>query len=109
MGTKGEKLTNASTVSAEKLIDSLFPLGEISSRKMFGGHGVFIEDKMFALVDSNGIMFFKVDETNVKMYEEAGSGKHGRMPYYQVPEKVISDDSILHKWAQASIDIARKA
>ena len=28
------------------------PLGEISSRKMFGGYGIFATGKMFALVSS---------------------------------------------------------
>lgn len=109
MGKKGEKLTNASVISAEKLQDNLLPLGEINLRKMFGGHGVFIKDKMFALVDSQGVIFFKVDDTIVSIFEDAGSTKHGRMPYYQVPDHVISDETTLRKWAQASINVALNA
>ncbi|HAV78026.1 MAG TPA: competence protein TfoX [Anaerolineae bacterium] len=103
MGTKGDKLTDASAASAEKLQGSLSHLGDIRIRKMFGGHGVFNEDKMFALVDSEGGIFFKADNTNKKLFEEAGSSKHSKMPYYQVPDEVLGDENILKKWAQASI------
>jgi DNA transformation protein len=109
MGTKGEKLTNASTISAENLQNSLSPLGDIRIRKMFGGHGVFIKEKMFALVDSKGGIFFKVDDTIVALFEDAGSNKHGRMPYYQVPAKVLADEKILQEWAQSSITVAKNA
>lgn len=73
MGTKDDKLTNASAEFAKKLQDHLLPLGEINLRKMFGGHGIFFEDKMFALVDSQGTIFFKVDERNISLFQNAGS------------------------------------
>jgi len=109
MGKKGEKLTNASSIAAEKLQDDLTVLGDIRLRKMFGGHGVFIDEKMFALVDSTGGIFFKADDTNLQMYEEAGSEKHARMPYYQVPNKVLADENTLQEWARSSITVARTA
>ena len=109
MGEKGEIQTNPSVISAEKLQNNLLPLGNISLRKMFGGHGVFIDEKMFALVDSKGTIFFKADDTIIKMFEDAGSEKHGRMPYYQVPDKIMSDKKTLHIWAQSSIKVARKS
>ena len=80
MGKKDSKLTGASSAAAEGLQQELSSLGDIRLRKMFGGYGVFEQDKMFALVDSEGSIYFKVDETNIHLYEEAGSGKHSRMP-----------------------------
>ena len=109
MGKKGDKMTNASSISAERLQDGLAHLGDIHIRKMFGGYGVFMEDTMFALVDSAGTIFFKVDASNVSLFEEAGSEKHGRMPYYRVPDKVLADEDALQKWAQTSISVSKKA
>ena len=106
---KGAKLTNASATSAERLQAGLARLGDISIRKMFGGYGVFESGTMFALVDSQGGIFFKVDATNVERYEEAGSTKHGRMPYYRVPDPVLDDEPALQEWAQSSIMVARNA
>ena len=59
MGKKDDRLTDASTKSAERLLGSLSNPGNIRVRKMFGGYGVFKEDKMFALVDSDGLIFLK--------------------------------------------------
>lgn len=100
-------MTNASSTSAEGLRDSLSHLGDIRLKKMFGGHGVFVESTMFALVDRDGDIFFKADDTNVQLFEEAGSHKHSRMPYYHVPDDVLTDEDKLEKWAQASILVAR--
>lgn len=109
MGKKGDKLTSASTISAETLQQNLSELGDIHLRKMFGGHGVFAAGTMFALVDKAGDIFFKVDETNLKMYEAAEAQKHGRMPYYQVPEETLTDENTLKKWAHISILVAKNA
>ena len=60
MGTKGDKLTGASSLSAEELQDRLMPLGDIRIRKMFGGYGIFENKAMFALINSEGDVYFKV-------------------------------------------------
>ncbi|MCK5429463.1 MAG: TfoX/Sxy family protein, partial [Anaerolineales bacterium] len=52
MGKQGDKLTNSSTQAAEDLQRRLSALGEITTKKMFGGYGIFESGKMFALVDS---------------------------------------------------------
>ena len=43
--------------SSEALIarvqDLLAPLGEISVRRMFGGHGVYCDERMLALLESS--------------------------------------------------------
>ena len=109
MGKKGDKLTNASSISAEKLQESLFQLGNIRLRKMFGGHGVFEDDTMFALVDSKGEIFFKVDDTIVNLFEDAGSTKHSRMPYYRVPDNVFDNEENLQRWAQNTITVVKNA
>ena len=102
-------MSEASATSAERLQESLFALGNIRLRKMFGGHGIFEDDTMFALVDKVGTIFFKVDDSIIQLYEDAGSPKHSRMPYYQVPEKVLADENILKEWAQKSIAVAKAA
>lgn len=108
MGKKGAKLTQAAGDAAELLVDLLRPLGDVSSKKMFGGYGIFEGGKMFALIDSSGHPFFKADDSNRARYEAAGSEKHGRMPYYAVPDSVLDDEAELHRWAQDSINLSKK-
>jgi DNA transformation protein len=107
MGNKGSTEKEASSAAAEGLKHKLSSLGDIRLRKMFGGYGVFEQDKMFALVDREGSIFFKADETIIHLYEEAGSSKHSRMPYYRLPKKLLADETKLNEWAQSSITVSR--
>ena len=74
---------------------------------MFGGHGVFHDGKMFALVNSEGGIFLKADDTNRKKFEEQGSPRHSRMPYFQVPEAVFNKQEELIDWVQQSIQTSK--
>lgn len=109
MGDKGAKESGAAVEVAEILQGRLSSLDEITTRKMFGGAGVFASGKMFSLVDSKGVIFFKVSDTNRARYEAVGAEQHSRMPYYQVPAEVLDDDQALADWAQASIEVAKQA
>ncbi|MCR9254264.1 MAG: TfoX/Sxy family protein, partial [bacterium] len=67
--------------------------------KMFGGHGIFCDQKMFLIVDSAGSAFFKVtDSTRVK-FEEHHSVQHSKMPYFSIPDVVLNDSANLKEWA----------
>ena len=52
MGIKGEKRQKASTEQKQLLADKLVQIEGITTKKMFGGHGVFHESKMFGLIDT---------------------------------------------------------
>lgn len=103
MGEKGSKLTQDSVLMAELLRDKLESIGAITTKKMFGGHGVFHEGKMFAMVDSKGQGFLKVSERNKADFEQAGAKRHGKMPYYAIPENILKDSGKLLEWAEKSI------
>lgn len=107
MGLKGDKLTGTAVEVASSLVDVLSVLGEITSKRMFGGVGVFHEGKMFAMVNSKGGILFKVDDSNKAEYEAKGETKHGKMPYYSVPVEILSDDDKLVSWASTSIGISK--
>jgi DNA transformation protein len=109
MGEKGAKLSSDATQSYERVIESLHPLGDMTGKKMFGGYGIFESGTMFALVNSEGKVFFKVDQANRWRFEEAGADRHGRMPYYQVPDAVLRDEDSLFEWARESIELAHKS
>ena len=106
MGRKGAKLTREATKANERLVHTLSVLGKVYSRKMFGGYGIFESGAMFALITSEGKIHFKVDPTNRKRFEDAGSEQYGKMPYFEVPQNVLKNEQNLHKWARDSMDIA---
>ena len=107
MGKKGSKLTKQASQSAIEFVERLLSLGDVTIKKMFGGYGIFEGGTMFALVDSGGELFLKVSDENRVKYEAAGSVKHGRMPYYQIPGSVLDDDGELIAWAKDSVQLSK--
>ncbi|MEP0985473.1 TfoX/Sxy family protein [Ekhidna sp.] len=104
MGQKGDKQTNEAALSAELLVEKLASIKGITSKKMFGGHGIFHEGKMFGMVDSKGSCLFKVDPELEKEYINQGAEKHGKMPYYTIPADIFNSTDIVD-WAKKSISI----
>ena len=90
------------------IMEKLSPTGDIKSRAMFGGYGIFHEGLMFALI-SEDTLYFKVNESNRNIYEMAGSRPfpHG-ISYWEVPTEVLEENAKLHEWAKISIGIAHE-
>jgi DNA transformation protein and related proteins len=107
MGQKGAKLTAEASQACDKLVQALADLGNVSSKKMFGGYGVFESGTMFALIDSEGKVHFKANQINRKRFEDEGASQHGRMPYFELPQRILKDTKSLHEWALASIEISK--
>jgi DNA transformation protein len=91
---------------ASFVVESLQPLGPVSARRMFGGHGIYLHGTMFALI-ADDQLYFKVDDGNRQAYEAASlpyftytdKGKPIRMPYREAPSEGFDDPDILCAWA----------
>jgi len=83
MGEKGARQSDRAAETARGLVEDLAPLGRVTSKKMFGGFGIFEDGLMFALVDSEGSPFLRLDASNEERYED----RYGRMPYGRSPEQ----------------------
>ncbi len=86
------------------VMELLAPLGDVTSRAMFGGYGIFEKGDMFALI-SGSRLYFKVDDSNRPAYENASSEQFAPMPYYEVPAEVLENAATLHEWASTSMAI----
>ncbi len=91
------------------ILDLLNPIYPVHDRKMFGGVGIFIEEGMFALITSEDVLHFKVDDQNRAEYETADMPRFGRMPYYEVPLDVLESPDDLRLWMGKAIEVARRA
>jgi DNA transformation protein len=94
------------------LLDQLECVGPVTSKRMFGGAGVYLEGVFFAII-ANDVLYFKVDETNKKDYEAAGMGPFRPFPhkpttikYYEVPAGVLEDRETLRVWAEKALEAA---
>lgn len=109
MGEKNARLTGDATETAERLVDALGSLGDVTSKRMFGGYGIFGDGVMFALVDSSGVPHLRTDESTTTQFDDAGSAKHSRMPYWSIPDAVLNDDTSLLQWAKSALEVAQAA
>ncbi len=75
----------------EEILNKLFPLGDITKRFMFGGAGLFIEERMFAKITSNNVLSFKGDNQTEEKYALWGMTKVGKMPYYDASPEQLED------------------
>lgn len=108
MGEKGAKLDPASEAFQQEVVSKLTPIGGVTSRKMFGGFGVFHEGAMFAIV-SKQKLYFKVGPETLPDYVDAGSLQHKPMPYYSVPDDVYGNTASLKRWAKKAAQVAHDA
>lgn len=109
MGERGARRSEAAAQTAERLVDAWSPLGAVRQKAMFGGFGIFADDVMFGIVDTSGQAYLRADEATQERFEEAGSQRHGRMPYWTIPEPVAADEDTLLAWAQQSLEVARSS
>ncbi|MEP1035196.1 TfoX/Sxy family protein [Ekhidna sp.] len=102
MGQKGDKHSNEAQLTAELFLEKLSLIQGVTSKKMFGGHGFFHEGQMFGMVDSKGKIALKATGDLEQEYLKIGSSKHGKMPYYSVPENIFQSDELID-WVKKSI------
>lgn len=92
------------TEALARAMEDLEPLGDVTSRAMFGGFGIYEGGKMFALI-GDAELYFKVDDSTRASFEEAGSEPFEKMPYYLVPPEVVENPEHLREWARAAIAV----
>lgn len=99
------------------IVDMLSGFGPVTSRAMFGGFCLFHQGIVFGIID-DGVVYFKVDDTNRPDYQAAGShlftysskdGKTMEMPYWTVPDDVIEHSPTFCQWAKKAFTVAMNA
>jgi len=99
----------------EFLIEQLSPLGQITTRRMFGGHAVYCDGTVFALVASD-TLYLKVDGLNRAEFEASGlaafhpfGDERMVMQYYQAPPEIFEDVDALQRWGGGAVAAGRRA
>ena len=95
------------------VIEQLAGLGNVSTRRMFGGVGLYRGGLFFGLIDDD-TLFFKTDESNYAQYQARRMPRFmpppnrplGPTGYHQVPAEIMEDDELLVAWARQSVAVA---
>jgi DNA transformation protein len=98
-----------------ELLGALAPLG-VRARAMFGGHGLYLGDRFFGLVN-DGCVFFRTDDLSRADYSSRGMQpfQPNRRPIgprtvprnFQVPPEILADSELLAEWALRAAGTAR--
>ena len=105
MKEKGNLSDDEKRKFAESFLEKLRGLEDVSSKKMFGGYGLFHKGKMFGMITAKGGAYLKADDSNKEDYLALNSSKHSRMPYYEIPDEIFNNDKLLISWVQKSMDL----
>lgn len=97
--------------------DLLADVGGVRARAMFGGHGIYKDALIFAIIVDDEL-YFKVGDSNRKDFEVRGSepfvyeakgGKRVAMSYWKLPADVMEDRDMLLRWVKKSSVVSRAA
>jgi DNA transformation protein and related proteins len=99
-----------------RLVAMLTPLGPVEPRAMFGGHGLYLDGRHFAIVH-RGCVYFRVDAATAATFAAGGgqpfryrrNGKPIIMASYHEPTAAsLGTGETLLPWAQRGIDAAHR-
>ncbi len=106
----------ASSEFSNWLVDQMQVIGPVSSRRMFGGEGVFLDGLMFAIIFDDQL-YLKVDKINRQAFVEQGlepfsylrKGKRCELSYYQAPDEVMESLELMRLWANDAYGAALRS
>jgi DNA transformation protein len=87
--------------------------GPISTRAMFGGHGVYFEGRIIGIVIDDAL-YLKADDQTRPAFEAAGcapfvydgGSKRVAMSYWSLPESALDSAEDMQPWARRAIAAA---
>jgi DNA transformation protein and related proteins len=97
-------------------LERLGQLGEVSSRRMFGGAGLYCGEHFFGLI-ADDVLYLRVDDANRGDYVSRGMEQFRPYPerpqvsmsYYEIPPEVLDAAAECVRWAQRSVEVAVRA
>ncbi len=95
------------------VLEQLTGLGQVTPRRMFGGVGLYHDERFFGLI-AQDTLYFKVNDSNRGDYEARGMERFRpfadkplwSMTYYTVPADTLEDADECVIWARKSVAVA---
>lgn len=90
------------------IVDQLTALRGMTSRRMFGGHGLYCDGMFFGII-YQGRLYLKITPDIVSSYLAQGmapfrpNAKQTLKTYYEVPADVVEDAERLTTWAVQAV------
>ena len=98
-------------------LELLGALGPARARRMFGGHGLYVDERFLALI-VNDTLYLKCDDETRPRFEAAGSvpfdyatreGQRVVMAYWAAPQEAMESPALMLPWARLAMASALRA
>ena len=98
----------ASPEFVDFVLEQMAEFGRATSRRMFGGAGIYRDGVMFALI-ADDVLYFKVAASNSHDFDTEGlepffyisaAGKKTVMSYRQAPVRCLEDHESMAEWCR---------
>lgn len=97
-------------------LELLAPLGATRSRRMFGGHGLYVDDLFVALIAFERL-YLKADLQTRPRFEAAGcepfaytaKDKSVTLGYYTAPDDAMESPAYMQPWGRLALEAALRA
>jgi DNA transformation protein len=98
-------------------LELLSALGTPRARRMFGGHGLYVDDLFIALL-FNEVLYLKADDLTRSSFESAGcqpfvyamkDGSQASLGYWSAPDDAMESPGLMLPWARMAMASALRA
>lgn len=91
-------------------------LGAVRVRRMFGGHGLYV-DGLFVAIIADERLYLKVDATSRARFEAAGcqpfvymaKGRPHSLNYFTAPDEAMESPALMAPWVRLATEAALRA
>jgi DNA transformation protein and related proteins len=105
-----------SNALVDHCLELLAPLGAVRAKRMFGCHGLYIDDLFVAIIGFERL-YLKADAASRERFEAAGGepfvydAKSGAVSlgYWTVPADAMEPPALMQPWARQAIEAALRA
>ena len=92
------------------------PLGAVKARAMFGGHGIYLREMIFAIIVDDRL-YFKTDAMTQPGYKKLGldpftyiaRGRLVALQYHEAPPDVFESPEVMRRQALDALGAASRA
>jgi DNA transformation protein len=100
----------------EHCLELLVPLGRPRAKRMFGGHGLYVDDVFVALI-ANERLYLKADAATRPRFEAAGcepfvyeaNDRSIALGYWSAPSDALESPALMMPWGRLALEAALRA
>ena len=101
---------------AQYCADLFAPVGSARVRRMFGGHGLYVDDLFVAIITGESL-YLKADAETALVFEKAGGtrftyegqSKSVSLQYWTAPAEALDSPRLMEPWARLAVEAALRA